>query len=245
MVEPEIVCGASLGALGALQHSGGDRGNCGAFAAWWRADSPVGLLKVAWVKGLALAHGWDDRMTPGTLANQVPRLAQWMGGGIASQLPPALAVVWPPFALSSPSPDQLHPPLPVRPPSELPLHFRLNLPPPSRQPQRFFFSLELNRPSAPLLVTSSQDSRSDRCQRAPLLAPCQPSARASFTSSQASHLASQTFSGQPRARSHYLPSSHPNFPVDQHQRQPPIPRQLHTPTAQWPVTLAPPPHSPL
>lgn len=130
---------------------------------------------------------------------------------------------WPsfgsPFALSSPSPDQLHPPVPVRPPSALPLHSRLNLPPSTTPATTLlpFARAESSFRTSPCCLEPRFPVRP--LSKSPSLRRVSPALELSFTSSRASHLASQTFSGQPRARSHSPPSSHPYFPVEQHQRQ--------------------------
>jgi len=78
----------------------------------------------------------------------------------------SLLLHWSPsgsFVLSSPSPDQLHP-------SALPQHFHSSFASTSsiHQPATTLLSFALAKSSfEPLLVPSSQDSRSDRCQRAP------------------------------------------------------------------------------
>lgn len=231
----------------ALQHR---RRECKLWGIRWlpavARRQPCGSLKVTRVKGLW--HGRDDRMTPGTLANQVPRLGTDGRWHCIAALPPALAVllVWSPFALSSPSPDQLHPPVPVS-SSPGPQHFI----PVSPQPPPSI------TPATTLLLSARAESsfRASPCcleprfpirplSKSPSLPPCQPSARAvihikSSLASRISHL--KLSPGNPAPGLHTLESSVlSGRPASTPTSLRLSPGNCTSTTARWPVTPLPP-----
>lgn len=146
-----------------------------------------------------------------------------MGGGIASQLS---LLHWPSCSFGRPSPS-------VR------LHLtNSTLPCPFRRPRALSTFIPVSpqpppsiTPATTLLLSARAESsfRASPCcleprfpirplSKSPSLPPCQPSARAviHIKSSLASRISNFL---RPTPRPVSIPSSHPYFPVDQHQRQ--------------------------